>query len=126
MVQKHFCQQLHFHNRQCCCHSLLRFQAIRFRIQQVCPTEICFKKPKEWLVNYGNNADKLLLEQLTKIARQTCVAVPMSSGTTDPGSTNTPSNSVLLNLRLSISSTGHWSTLVPVFVSNSTVLGIVC
>jgi len=49
----------------------------------------------------------------------------MFSGTTDPGLTTTPSNSSLLSLKLSTSSTGHRSKLVPVLLSNSTVLGIV-
>uniref|UniRef100_A0A2P2Q0V5 Uncharacterized protein n=1 Tax=Rhizophora mucronata TaxID=61149 RepID=A0A2P2Q0V5_RHIMU len=36
-----------------------------------------------------------------------CVAASRSSGTTEPGLTSTLSNSWLLNLKLSTSSTGH-------------------
>lgn len=62
---------------------------------------------------------------MQEVMEQTWVAVPISSGTIDPGSIRIFSNSVLLYLKLSISSTGHWRILVPVLLSNSTALGMV-
>lgn len=56
----------------------------------------------------------------------TWVAEPTSSGTIEPGLTTTLLNSLLFDLKLSTSATGHVIKLLPVFLSYCIVLGIGC